>query len=442
MRALPRGSRFGIAGQTARGVCGATMTEQSEVQPFSVRDNGTKSFIPHDLKEIVLRIIAQRAAGGAPVALHDLYKKAEEQDPYFVASSVYDFLWKKVASDSRRQLYPIVGDFFLSALEQKLGQIGPNNVSSRFAEIMECYKGAGDLRRMIEGPLYCVDLFLLKTTQLALSGRVDDARQDESTVENGGEFHSAFLADEKLSTQEQIEHSLELAKDVLLETQSMLARLGKEPHALDPRYVTFARATFERLTLSWQQWNQMHASKDISAFAPEEYFKKGLDAAEKVKSLVLAAMLLEQVGEEYQDRMCREFLHHRFSNRPVDHPLRGCTFDSGEIYRDQGSIERENGAHVMSERRFTRAISLFGQLNDRSSIAHTLIERARLFMLIPGDAWRARADLHRAAQNIAAVLKRVPSASPLPTLTPEQVLHFYEQKGMVQEAEVYRGHEG
>ncbi|MBX7258139.1 MAG: hypothetical protein K1Y02_17390 [Candidatus Hydrogenedentes bacterium] len=417
------------------------MTGQGEVQPFSARDNETKSFIPHDLKEIVLRIFAQSAAGGPHIALRELYERAEIQDPYYVASSVYDFLWKKVASESRRQLYPIVGDFFLSALEQKLGQIGPNNVSSRFAEIMECYKGASDVKRMIEGPLYCVDLFLLKTTQLALSARNDDANQDDGSEQNGGEFHSAFLADEKLSTQEQIEHSLDLAKDVLMETQSALGHLAKAHAELDPRYIAFARATLDRLTLSWQQWSQMHKSKDISAFTPEEYFKQGLGAAEKVKSLVLAAMLLEQVGEEYQDRMCREFLHHRFSNRPIDHPLRGCTFDSGEIYRDQGIIERENGAHVMSERRFSRAISLFAQLNDRSSVAHTLIERARLFMLRTDEAWRARADLHRAAQNIAAVLKRVPTSSPLPTLTPDQVLHFYEQKGMVQEAEIYRANE-
>ncbi|MFA6240627.1 MAG: hypothetical protein WC655_06855 [Candidatus Hydrogenedentales bacterium] len=415
------------------------MTEQGELQPFSMRDSETKSFIPNDLKGIVIRIISDGTAERKLAALRELYEKAEHQDPYYVASSVYDFLWKKVASESRRGLYTVVGDFFLNALEQKLGQIGPNNVSSRFAEIMECYKGAGDHQRIIEGPLYCVDLFLLKTTQLALSARNDDADESAADDKDSGGIHNAFLVDEKLTVQEQIEHGLQLAKDVLMDTQGVLARLGKEKHALDARYVAFVRATFDRLTLSWQHWQKMHEAKDVTSLSPEDYFKQGIGEAEKVKSLVLAAMLLEQVGEEYQDRMCREFLHHRFSNRPVDHPLRGCTFDAGEIYRDQGIVERENGLFVMSERRFTRAISLFAQLSDRSSIAHTLIERARLHMLRTTDAWRARADLHLAAQNIAAVLKRVPITAPLPTLTPDQVFHFYEQKGMALEAEVYRG---
>ena len=153
---------------------------------------------------------------------------------------------------------------------------------------------------------------------------------------------------------------------------------------------------------------------------------------------MLAALLLEQVGEEYEDRMNREFLNHRFSNRPPDHLQRGCTFDAAEIYRDQGIIERDHGAYILSERRFSRSIALFGQLNDRTSIAQTLVERARLYLLRKTEAWKARGDLHLAVQNIAAVQRRVPAKAPLPVLASDHIFQFYESKGLKREADAYR----
>lgn len=415
------------------------MAESGELQPFSLRDEETICFIPDDLRAIVRRILHDTPDGVA--AVRELYDKAEHEDCYLIASAVYDFLWKRVPFEKRRKLYPIVGDFFLTALERNLGRIGPNNMSSRFRELMECYQGAGDLQRMLEGPLYCADLFLLKTTQLALGGRSTESADDSDGAEHDTQ-RAEFLSEEKLSTEDQMAHSLELAKETLLDTQSHLARINKQQqHGLNPSYLKFIRSTLERLSLSWQQWKEMHQRKDIVTLEPEQYFKQGIARAEKVNSLVLAALLLEQVGEEYQDKMCRTFLDHRFSNRPPDHPLRGCTFDAAEVYRDQGIVERSYGAYVLAERRFARAITLFGQLHDRTSIAQTLIERARLYMLRKSDLWRARADLHLAVQNIAAVQKRLPPGVPLPVVPTAQVLAFYESKGLSREAEVYRGEE-
>ncbi|MBM3290907.1 MAG: hypothetical protein FJY92_12215, partial [Candidatus Hydrogenedentes bacterium] len=326
----------------------------------------------------MVRLLRDQSPAQFVAASQDLYERAAHDDPYLVASAVYDFLWKKVPMDARRKLYPIVGDFFLTALEKGLAAIGPNNMSSRFRELMECYSGAGDRQRLLEGPLYCADLFLLKTTQLVLGARNG---KPEATEPDLSSSNADFLVDEKLTIEQQIEHSLDLAKDALLDTQGRLSKLGREQSDLPPRYINFLRATMDRLSSSWQHWQEMHARPDIGSVKVEEYFKEGIRRAEKVNSLVLAALLLEQVGEEYEDKMNREFLHHRFSNRPADHPQRGCTFDAAEIYRDQGNVERDHGAYVLSERRYTRAVALFGQLNDRTSIAQTLVERARLYTL-------------------------------------------------------------
>jgi len=412
------------------------MAGLGENQPFSLRDEETICFIPDDLRRIVVHALNGGESANGIAAMRELYERADFEDPYLVASSVYDFLWKRVPIEKRRTLYPVVGDFFLTALEKSLGQIGPNNMSSRFRELMECYSGAGDICRKLEGPLYCVDLFLLKCTQLALG--TQDTADNEAEP---GVTRATFLDEEKLSVEQQIAESLQLAKDALLDTHGALSKLNRQDSGLNPRYLAFMKATLDRLTLSWQSWQEIHDPRALRDSTPEKYFKKGLGQAEKVNSLVLAALLLEQAGEEYQDKMCREFLHHRFSNRPVDHPLRGCTFDAGEIYRDQGIIERNHGAYVLGERRFTRAISLFSQLHDRTSVAQTLIERARLYMARKTDAWKAHADLHAAAQNIAAVQQRLAGGRTLPALTSEQVWRFYESKGLTQEAAIYRAQE-
>lgn len=423
------------AGGIAQQSYGVAMAELSESQPFSLRDEETICFIPDDLRRIVQRLLRDSDPAYHIAAAKDLYERAESDDPYLVASAVYDFLWKRVPTEARRKLYPVVGDFFLTALEKSLATIGPNNMSSRFRELMECYTGSGDLQRILEGPLYCADLFLLKTTQLVLGAR-DGKMEALPAVAEGS--NADFLMDEKLSLEQQIEHSLQLAKDALLDTQKALSKLGRDDTGLEPRYVNFLRAAMDRLSQSWQNWNEMHGRKDIGDIKLELYFKEGISRAEKVNSLVLAALLLEQVGEEYRDKMNREFLNHRFSNRPPDHPQRGCTFDAGEIYRDQGISERDHGAYVLGERRFSRAIALFAQLNDRTSIAQTLVERARLYLLRKSDAWKARADLHLAVQNIAAVQRRLPPGAPLPEVPPDQVLGFYESKGLTQEAAAYR----
>jgi hypothetical protein len=409
--------------------------DQSDRQPFSLRDEEAICFISDDLRHIVQRLLREASPATAIAAAQELYARAERDDPYLVASAVYDFLWKRVPTEGRRKLYPIVGDFFLTALERSLTTIGPNNMSSRFRELMECYAGSGDQQRILEGPLYCADLFLLKTSQLVLGARNGHAERPLSE-ERGSD--ADFLVDETLSLEQQIAQSLQLAKDALLDAQATLSKLARMESGLEQRYIAFIRTTMDRLSLSWQNWNEMHARKDIGALDVEVYFQQGIGRAEKVNSLVLAALLLEQVAEEYHDKMNREFLNHRFSNRPQDHPKRGCIFDAGEIYRDQGIVEREHGAFVLSERRFTRAISLFKQLNDRTSVAQTLIERARLYMLRKSDAWKAHHDLHLAVQNIAAVQRRVPPNTPLPELTPDQVLQFYVTKGLSREAEIYR----
>ena len=414
------------------------MSEQENPLPFSLRDEETFCFIPDDLRTNVLQVLSDTPSPQRAAAWAELYERTQREDPYLVASSVYDFLWKKMPLEKRRILYPVVGDFFLTALEETLGQIGPNNMSSRYRELLECYSGAGDIRRMLEGPIYCADLFLLKVTQL-LIGSNDAPAIPESAPQPQTPGHSPdFLDEEKLSTEEQIAHSLELAKDALTDAQRTLLRVNRENLNLSDSYVLYIRATMDRLTLSWQAWKELHSRKDITRLPVEEYFKKGIGLAEKVNSLVLAAMLLEQAGEVYQDIMCREFLEHRFSAKAKDHPRRGCTFDAGEIYRDQGIVERESGAYTLSERRFTRAIALFSELHDRTSVAQTLIERARLYTLLPSDTWRARSDLQLAARNIASVQLRVPSNGPLPKLTPAQVIHFYEHKGLNREAEVCR----
>lgn len=417
------------------------MAANGDQQAFRPPNEENICFIPDDLRAVVVRILKGGDSPTGIAAARELYSRAQRDDPYFVASAVYEFLWKRVASESRRKLYSVVGDFFLTALEQQLGQIGPNNMSSRFREIMECYQGAGDIQRTLEGPLYCVDLFLLKTTQLALGAKGGAGSPDPGDRPEPGPQGLEFLAEAKLTPEQQIQHSLQLAKEALLETHGILTRLLKQGHELGPTYIDFIRATLDRLTQSWQQWQEMHDRKGITELAPDEYFRQGISRAEKLNSLVLAALLLEQVGEEYQDKMCREFLHHRFSNRPVEHLRRGCTFDAGEIYRDQGISERDHGAYVLGERRFTRAITLFEQLHDRTSIAHTLIERARLYMTRRTDAWKARADLHLAVQNIAAAQNKVPVGAPLPKITPVQVAQFYRFKGLTEEADAYDAQE-
>ncbi len=414
------------------------MVEQPEGQPFSLRDEDTICFIPDELRRIVQRLLRESSRASVVSASIDLYERAEHEDIYLIASSIYDFLWKKVPAEARRKLYPIVGDFFLTALERNLATIGPNNMISRFRELMECYTGAGDRQRILEGPLYCADLFLLKTSQLVLSAR--EGKPQELPVESQGS-NADFLDDEKLTFEQQIEHSLQLAKDALLDAQKTLAKVGREEAGLDARYLKFLRATMERLSLSWQNWQEMHTRKDIATISVERYFKEGISRAEKVNSLVLAALLLEQVGEEYENKMNREFLNHRFSARPADHPKRGCTFDAAEIYRDQGISERDHGAYLLGERRFTKSIALFGQISDRTSIAQTLVERARLYVLRSTDAWKAHRDLHLAAQNIAAVQRRLPPNAKLPSVPAAEVLQFYEGKGLVREAEVYREQE-
>ena len=418
------------------------MGQPTNDRTVTVRDDDESiSFIPEDLRRVVLRILKRGSSAKGLTSTKKLYEASERGDPYFVASAVYDFLWKKVTSESRKTLYPVVGDFFLTALEQKLGQIGPNNMSSRFAELMECYTISGDAQRSLEGPLYCADLFLLKTTQLVLGGSGAESAQDQTEQDEDTPPSSQFLAEKRLTVEEKVQQSLQLARDALLDSQKTLAKLGQSENELEPRYLEFIRATMDRLTLSWQQWNEMHQQKSVFKHNPEEYFKQGIARAEKVNSLVLAAMLLEQASEEYQDSMCRVFLNHRFSDKPADHPSRGCIFDAGEIYRDQGIVERERKAYLLSERRFTRAILLFGQIRDRTSMAQTLIERARVYIFKEEESWRAHDDLHRAAQNIAAYQKRLPPGGPLPELTPDQVLYFLEKKGLEEEALAYKAHD-
>ena len=256
------------------------MVEQPDSQPFSMRDEETICFIPDDLRHIVQRMLRDGPQARAIAAAQDLYERAEREDTYLVASAVYDFLWKRVPMEARRKLYPIVGDFFLTALEKNLATIGPNNMNSRFRELMECYSGAGDQPRILEGPLYCADLFLLKTTQLVLGARNGKTAQ---VVLDDNRSNADFLIDENLSLEQQIEHSLQLAKDALLETQGTLSRLGRHSSVLESRYVAFLRTTMDRLSLS-ANWKEMHSQSDIGTMSPD-VFQTGNWARGKVNSL-------------------------------------------------------------------------------------------------------------------------------------------------------------
>lgn len=355
----------------------------------------------------------------AVVARRRIREMSSPEKAYLFASEMRTYLEEKTQIGREKWAFPAAGDMFLDALEWNLPGIGPNFFRDHYSGMVGCYRNGYRPTDAIEGSLYCIDLALQKTMGLFLDKErgAEDPEAPLSFVvaeESGYKLSmSMFQAFAEQFLHDAVQTALELDR-------------SEVPRAfLD--YVIEGRPRIEQVI---KRWERLHNDPGLASLSDGDYLAKALEVAEETEYTPLTAMVKEQLGVLHEkllsDADSRTRLHASI------HPL----YEAGILWLQRGNKERTSEAYGLSIRHHNRSAAMFSRIDDRTSIAKALVERARTFVKKGDDPELIRTGLFKAVCLVMAHVQNLPHGT-LPTPTDEQVTHFLKRKGYGIEADAY-----
>lgn len=371
--------------------------------------------IEPELRELVNEILTARSSSdpAAEAARHRIAEKATRDKSYLYAVEIRNYLEEKTRVGTEPRLFTIAGDLFLDALEANLASVGPNFFKDHYGGVFGCYKEGRDRGKSIEGPIFCLDLLLLKALELALEG--EQAPPVDTTPV------PAFVPEETSAGRGRLRDCLQFAERIVKDVvqQALDTRKGDVP----PRLLEFVaghRARMEKIVPAWSRF-----LPEIGPEQPREAaLQAALEAAHRTGYVPLVAGVEERLA----------LLHD---------PERQGTRESARLYYDaadrlmmHGSLERDCEAFNLALRRFVRAGELFERIRDRTSTAKALVEQARIYIRKGGDGSHTRNCLHKAVRLVLAHRDGMPMGR-LPVLDHASVIAFLDSKGYHAEAKAY-----
>jgi len=377
--------------------------------------------IAPDLERLVVTIL-RASSPGEPAALaarKRIHALATDANPYLVASELRDFLevTSRVGTESR--VFPVAGDLFLDALEDDLSSLGPNLFRDHYSGMAACYRAGDCPSKAVQGAFYCIDLVLQRTLELFLA---KDAH---------GEAESArlsFVVAEDSDYRRSIALFLVLGRQCLKDAVEATVRIGTADVA--PPFLDSVVEHKERMETVLRRWEEYHKAGDLPELADEQYLEGAAQVAEETAYGPLAATI-----EEHQVLLREQKGLHEDGRSELEqevHPL----YDAASMYLSQGNRDRDVEAYDLAFRRYGKAEALFTKIQDRTSTAKVLVERARAFIRSGQDPEAAREDLHKAVCLVMAHVKNLPRGA-ITSVAHDAAIEYLKNKGYLIEAEAY-----
>ncbi len=173
----------------------------------------------------------------------------------------------------------------------------------------------------------------------------------------------------------------------------------------------------ERVERAMKRWEEFHKDPDLTALSDEEYLVRGLNVAEEIAYPPLIAIVKEQLGLLYEEESG--------SGEKEDELGKSihAFYEAAFICLTQGNLERDTHVYHLALRRYGKAIVLFQRIQDRTSAAKALVERARAFIKRGDPPEEARDSLHEAVCLVVAHMRNLPR-DVVPTLDHETAIRF------------------
>jgi hypothetical protein len=371
--------------------------------------------IEPELRELVdaVLIAVSPEEPSAVAAMRRIREKATASKAYLYAVEIRSYLEEKIRVGSEPVLFTLAGDLFLDALEYSRSPMGPNFLRDHYSGMLGCYRDGVERAKAIEGPMYCLELVLLKAMDLALDG--DPGAAHASTP------LPAFVPAEATDRGARVRECLRLAENLLDDAVQQAVRAGKGevPDGL----IDFVATHRERMGGIVKRWERL-LGDDVRAEPVDEFLSRALDVVRELGHIPLAAGIEERLGLLIDPKRKGTKESARYF------------FEAADLFVGQGNLDREAGAYNMALRRYARALGLFGCFSDRTAMAKVLVEQARLYIRKGGDGEHIQYCLNRAVSLVLAHRQGLP-AGQLPTLDHQTVYSFLESKGYIAEAQAY-----
>ena len=377
--------------------------------------------IDPDLKDLVNTILlASSPDEPAVLAAEKRIRAMATRDRcYLFASEIRGYLEEKTRLGTEPRVFPLAGDLFLDALEATVFSLGPNLFRDHYSGMLGCYRAGDCPGKAVQGAFYCIDLVLQRTLGLFLV-------KDAETKAEGA--HLSFHTDEDSDYRRRITLFLNLGRQCLQDAVEATVRMGTANAA--PSFLNFVVEHKDRMQTVLGRWDAYHKDPDLPDLTNEQYLEGAAGVAEEAAYAPLAAtikehqvLLREQAGVQADGKTDLE---------QKVHPLYGAAV----MYLSQGNKDRDAEAYDLAFRRYSKAVALFTKIQDRSSAARALVERARALMKSGQDPEAVQKDLHKAASLVMARIKNLPRGT-VPSATHAMALRYLKKKGYLIEAKAY-----
>ena len=339
---------------------------------------------------------------------------------YLFASEIRWYLEEMARVGTEPRVFPLAADLFLDALEASFSSLGPNLFRDHYSGMAGCYQAGDSPISTVQGTFYCIDLVLQKTLELFFA--------KEAEVNAARTVPLSFLMDEESNYQRSIALFLNLGRQCLQE--AVEAALGLSRENVSRCFLDFVVEHRDCMQTLLGRWEAYHKEPGLPDLTNEAYLEGAARVAEEAAYLPLAAAI-----EELQVRLREQ------RRRPDDakaeleeevHPL----YDAASKYLLQGNKEREAEVYDLALRRYNKAAAVFTKIQDRTSTAKVLVERARLFIKSGQDPEAVQEELNKAVCLVLAHMKNFPVGTAA-TVTHDAAIRFLKDKGYQIEAEAY-----
>jgi len=340
---------------------------------------------------------------------------------YLFASEIRGYLEEKTRVGTEHWVFPVAGDLFLDALEANLDSIGPNLFKDHYSAAMGCYKQGDQPAKMVETPLYVVDLLLDRSIAVFLT-------RGENQQPEGGMALSFMVQEENGDFRKLIGIFISMARQCV---EDAVEALSTANWTVPKDYVEFITEVKGQLDDILRQWETFHKNAELDEMGEEDYLLKGIEIAERISHKPLSGLFKERLADLYHREGRREILI-----EGLDEPTHNI-YTAACIYLEYANTARDASAYNLALRFYNRAFRTYIRIHDRTCAAKALVEKARAYIKNAEEKDEVRRNLHEAVRLVIAHIKNLPYGT-LPPVADDAAIRFLEKKGYHIEAKAYK----
>ncbi len=340
---------------------------------------------------------------------------------YRFALDLRTYLEEKALDDREDWVYPVAGDLYLRALETNLGGVGPNFFRDHYLGLLGCFRLGHKLSRTIESPFYCVDLLIHRMVMLFLNRHQID-HDFESVLPQ-------FIHLERPGYAARMEDFFLMAHQAIADgVSALLAPAARHEHKDFVAHLTHMKECQEKALKALKELFHDLESQELGRLENVLELRSGLKSC---KYWPLEAVLHEELGLIHEDAEKRGEALEADTEDSVHH-----FYEAADLWVAQGNMERTAKVFDLALRRHKRAIALFRRINDRTSAAKALVEKARTLIEEGIRGELVCEPLREAVKLVLACKHRLPQGK-LPNLDDAAIHALLLDKGYRIEAEAF-----